>query len=78
MVHPTEYTTVAVKQLKCYSPRLSFALIKAYERLFYLNHVNVVKVYGVCPKAGQIIMEYCEKKLVIILLSHNYADTFRQ
>jgi len=56
--------TVAIKQLKCYSPRLSSALIKAYGPLFYLNHVNVVKVYGICPKAGQIIMEYCEKKKV--------------
>jgi len=38
-----------------------------------LNHVNIVKVYGICPKAGQIIMEYCEKKVgdcTIHMLSH--------
>ena len=53
--------TVAVKQLKCYSPRLSPALIKSYERLFHLEHTNIVKIYGICPKAGQVVMEYCEK-----------------
>ena len=65
--------TVAVKQLKCYSPRLSSALIKVYERLFHLNHTNIVKVYGICPKAGQIVMEYCEKLVgdfTIHTLSH--------
>lgn len=41
--------TVAVKQLKCYSTRLSSALIKSYERLFYLEHTNIVKVYGISP-----------------------------
>ena len=53
--------TVAVKQLKCYSPRLSSALINSYEWLFHLEHTNIVKVYGICPKAGQVVMEYCEK-----------------
>ena len=53
--------TVAVKQLKCYSPRLASALIKSYERLFHLEHINIVKVFGICPKAGQVVMEYCEK-----------------
>jgi len=65
--------TVAVKQLKCYSPRLSSALIKVYEQLFYLSYTNIVKVYGICPKAGQIVMEYCEKLVgdcLVHTLSH--------
>ena len=52
--------TVAVKQLKCYSPRFASDLIKSYECLFHLKHGNVVKVLGICPKAGYIFMEYCE------------------
>ena len=53
--------TVAVMQLKCYSPRLSTALIKSYEQLFHLEHTDIVKIYGICPKVGQVVMEYCEK-----------------
>ena len=53
--------TVAIKQLKSYSPRLASSLIKAYEPVFHLEHDNVVKVYGICPKVGYIVMEYCQK-----------------
>ena len=53
--------TVAVKQLKCYSPRLASCLIKAYDCVFHLKHDNLVQVFGICPKAGHIVMEYCEK-----------------
>ena len=53
--------TMAVKQLKCYSPQLSSALIKSYECLFHLEYTNIVKIYRICPKAGQVVMEYCEK-----------------
>lgn len=52
--------TVAVKQLKCYSPWFAAGLIKSYECLFHLKHDNVVQVLGICPKAGYIVMEYCE------------------
>ena len=55
--------TVAVKQLKCYSPRLATALIHAYDQLFNLKHDNVVQVLGICPMSGQIIMEYCHRVL---------------
>ena len=53
--------TVAVKQLKCYSPRLASCLIKAYEHVFHLRHDNLVRVFGICPKVGYIVMEYCQK-----------------
>ena len=49
--------TVAVKQLKCYSPRFASDLIKSDECLF---HLKAVKVLGTCPKAGYIVMKYCE------------------
>ena len=52
---------VAVKQLKFYSSRFASSVIAAYEGLFELSHSNVVKVLGICPKEGYIIMEYCEK-----------------
>ena len=55
--------TIAVKQLKCYSPRLAPALIQAYDQLFKLKHDNNVQVYGICPSSGQIIMEYCHRVL---------------
>ena len=51
--------TVAVKQLKLYSPRLASALIQAYKQLFKLKHDNLVQVYGICPNKGYIVMEYC-------------------
>ena len=54
---------VAVKQLKFYSPRFASSLIAAYEGLFELSHSNVVKVLGICPKEGYIIMEYCKKNI---------------
>lgn len=54
--------TVAVKHLKHYSPaRLSSVLIKCYQPIFHLENANLVKILGICPKAGQIVMEYCEK-----------------
>ena len=53
--------TVAVKQLKCYSPRLASGLIKSYERLFHLRHDNIVQVLRICPRVGCIVMEYCQK-----------------
>ena len=54
--------TVAVKHLKHYSPaRLSSVLIKCYQPMFHLENTNLVKILGICPKAGQIVMEYCEK-----------------
>ena len=52
--------TVAFKQLKCYSPWFASDLIKSDECLFHLKHDNVVKVLGTCPKAGYIVMKYCE------------------
>jgi len=55
---------VAVKQLKCYSLRLAPVLVKIYEPLFNLWHENVVKVFRICPQAGQIVLECCEKSLV--------------
>ena len=55
--------TVAVKQLKCYSPRLAPALIQAYDQLFKLKHDNIVQILGICPSSGQIIMEYCHRVL---------------
>ena len=29
--------------------------------MFHLDNPNLVKILGICPKAGQIVMEYCEK-----------------
>ena len=52
---------VAVKQLKLYSPRYASTLIAAYDGTFDLAHNNIVKVLGICPKQGQIVLEYCEK-----------------
>jgi len=52
---------VAVKKLKHYSPRFSSTLIKCYQPTFHLEHENLVKVLGICPKSGLIVMEYCEK-----------------
>ena len=46
---------------KSYSPRFAPSFVKWYEKLFTLNHNNIVKVLGVCPQAGQVILEYCEK-----------------
>ena len=54
---------VAVKQLKCYSPRLASNLIKAYEHIFHLRHDNLVRVFGICPKVGYVVMEYCRKDI---------------
>jgi len=56
-------TQIAVKQLKCYSVCLAPCLVKCYERLFTLHHDNVVRVLGVCPQAGQVALEYCEKQV---------------
>ena len=55
---------VAVKQIKLYSPRYATTLIAAHESLFELSHTNIVQVLGICPKQGQIILEYCEKNIV--------------
>jgi len=47
-------------------------------------HENVVKLLGVCPLAGQIILEYCEKMLGELLLHtladllHHLGDNFHQ
>jgi len=56
-------TQIAVKQLKCYSTYLAPSLVKCYEKLFALNHDNVVRVLGICPQAGQVALEYCEKRV---------------
>ena len=53
--------TIGVKQLQCYSPQLASCVIKAYECVIHLKHDNLVQVFGICPKAGYIIMEYCHK-----------------
>lgn len=52
---------VAVKQLKFYAPHHASTLIEAYDGIFNLAHSNVVKVLGICPKQGQIVLKYCEK-----------------
>ena len=54
---------IAIKQLKCYSAYLAPSLVKRYERLFTLHHDNVVRVLGMCPWAGQVALEYCEKQV---------------
>ena len=41
--------SIAVKQLKSYSPRLAPTFVKAYEPLFNLNHNNIMRVVGLCP-----------------------------
>ena len=64
---------VAVTQLKCYSPRLAPSLVKSYEPLFKLHHGNIVKIFGLCPQAGLISLEYCEKKLGQLVL-HTLDD----
>ena len=43
-------------------------LVKVYEPLLNLQHGNVVKLLGICPQAGQIVLEYCEKKLGKLVL----------
>ena len=47
---------IAVKQLKLYAPRHASMLIAAYDEIFNLNHCNVEKVLGICPKVGQIVL----------------------
>ena len=64
---------VAVKELKLYSPRHASSLIAAYDGIFDLAHCNVVKVLGICPNVGQIILEYCEK-LIDGVVVHTLAD----
>ena len=64
---------VAVKQLKSYSPHLAPSLIRSHEPLFNLQHANIVKVLGVCPQAGFIVLEYCEKRLGQFIL-HTLGD----
>ena len=59
---------VAVKQLKCYSSHLAPSLVKSYESLFKLHHANIVKVFGLCPQAGLIILEDCERRLGQLVL----------
>ena len=54
---------VPVKQIKLYSPRHVATLIAVHESLFELSHTNIVQVLGICPKQGQIILEYCEKNI---------------
>ena len=65
---------IAVKQLKSYSPRFAPSIVKRYEKLFTLNHNNIVKVLGVCPQAGQVILEYCEKHVDDIGTLHTLSD----
>ena len=64
---------VAVKQLKSYSPRLAPTFVKAYEPLFNLRHDNIVRVLGLCPQEGSVVLEYCEKRLGKFVL-HTLAD----
>ena len=59
--------------MKCYSPHLAPSLVKSYEPLFNLHHANIVKVLGLCPQAGLIILEYCEKRLGQFVL-HTLGD----
>ena len=59
---------VAVKQLKYYSARLARVLVKVYQPLLNLQHKNVVKLLGICPQAGQIVLEYCEKRFGDLIL----------
>ena len=33
--------------------------------MFHLKHDNLVQVFGICPKAGHIVMEYCQKVIII-------------
>ena len=54
---------VAVKKLKAYSLQYAPALVDAYEKYFHLQHPKVVKTLGLCPNAGLIILELCEKVL---------------
>lgn len=61
---------VAVKQLKSYSPRLAPTFVKSYEPLFNLHHDNIVKVVGLCPQEGAIVLEYCENALVNLYCIH--------
>ena len=46
-------------------PRLASCLIKAYECVFQMimKHDNLVQVFGICPKAGHIVIEYCQKAI---------------
>ena len=65
--------TVALKQLKSYHPRLSSTLIESYEGLFNLSHENVGRILGLCVKAGQIVIELCEKSIGEFTM-HSLAD----
>ena len=65
---------IAVKQLKSYSPRFAPSIVKRYEKLFTLTHNNIVKVLGVCPQAGQAILEYFEKHVDDLGTLHTLSD----
>ena len=60
--------TIAVKELKLYTPRLASALIQAYKYLLKLNHDYIVQVLGIFPTSGYIVMEYCHT----ILCNHTF------
>ena len=64
---------VAVKQLKYYSASLAPVLVKVYQPLLNLQHENVVKLLGICPQVGQIVLEYCEKRFGDLIL-HTSGD----
>lgn len=68
------YMQIAVKQLKTYFPRFAPSIVKRYEKLFTLNHNNIVRVLSVCPQAGQVILEYCEKYVDDIGTLHTLSD----
>ena len=29
--------------------------------MFSFENINLVKIFGICPKVGQIVMEHCKK-----------------
>jgi len=43
-------TSVAIKQLEIYIPRMVISFVKAYEPLFNLSHWNIAQVLGICPQ----------------------------
>lgn len=58
---------VALKQIKLDKPNLPCnrkLIIQEAKEIVQLDHVNIIKCFGVCPPIGLIVLELAEKEVV--------------
>ena len=58
---------VALKQIKLDKPNLPCnrrLILQEAKELVQLDHVNIIKCFGVCPPIGLIVLELAEKEVV--------------